>query len=30
MENEMYERNLPSYLAHGLETWEKGVEKSYT
>ena len=24
---EIYERNLPPYLAHDLETWKKGVEK---
>ena len=24
--NEMYERNLPPYLAHDLEAWKKGVE----
>ena len=30
MENEMYERNLPPYLAHDLEAWKKGIEeKSY-
>lgn len=23
----MYERNLPPYLAHDLETWKKGVEE---
>lgn len=23
MENEMYERNLPPYLAHGLDVWKK-------
>ena len=23
---EMYERNLPPYLAHDLEAWKKGVE----
>lgn len=26
MENEMYERNQPPYLVHGLEDWKKGVE----
>ena len=26
---EMYERNLSPYLAHDLEAWKKGVEKSY-
>ena len=25
--NEMYERNLPGYLAHDLEAWKKGVEE---
>ena len=25
--NEMYERNLPPYLAHDLEVWKKGVEE---
>ena len=25
--NEMYERNLPPYLAHDLEAWKKGVEE---
>ena len=30
MENEMYERNPPPYLAHDLEAWKKGIEeKSY-
>ena len=24
---EMYERNLPPYLAHDLEAWKKGVEE---
>jgi len=24
--NSMYEQNLSSYLAHGLEAWKKGVE----
>ena len=23
---EMYERNLPPYLAHDLEAWKKGVD----
>ncbi len=27
MENEMFERNLPPYLAHDLEAWKKGVEE---
>ena len=27
MNNEMYERSLPPYLAHDLETWKKGVEE---
>ncbi len=27
MSNEMYERNLPPYLAHDLEAWKKGVEE---
>ena len=26
MDNEMFERNLPPYLAHDLEAWKKGVE----
>ena len=26
MSNEMFERNLPPYLAHDLEAWKKGVE----
>ena len=25
--NEMFERNLPLYLAHDLEAWKKGVEE---
>ena len=25
--NEMYERNLPPYLAHDLNAWKKGVEE---
>ena len=25
--NEMFERNLPPYLAHDLEAWKKGVEE---
>ena len=30
MSNEMFERNLPPYLAHDLEAWKKGVaEKSH-
>ena len=27
MNIEMYERNLPPYLAHDLEAWKKGVEE---
>ena len=27
MSEEMYERNLPEYLAHDLEAWKKGVEE---
>ena len=27
MSNEMFERNLPPYLAHDLEAWKKGVEE---
>jgi hypothetical protein len=27
MEKKMYERNLPGWLAHDLETWKKGVEE---
>ena len=27
MENEMYERNLPGYLAHDLDARKKGVEE---
>ena len=27
MSNEMFERNLPPYLAHNLEAWKKGVEE---
>ncbi len=27
MENAMFERNLPPYLAHDLEAWKKGVEE---
>ena len=27
MDCEMYERNLPPYLAHDLEAWKKGVEE---
>ena len=26
--NEMFERNLPPYLAHDLEAWKKGVEEN--
>ena len=25
--NSMYEQNLPPYLAHNLDAWEKGVEE---
>jgi len=25
--NEMYERNLPEYLANDLAAWKKGVEE---
>ena len=25
--NEMWERNLPSYLVHDLDAWKKGVEE---
>jgi len=25
MSNEMFERNLPPYLAHDLEAWKKGL-----
>ena len=28
MSNEMFERNLPPYLAHDLEAWKKGVEET--
>ena len=27
MDNEMFERNLPPYLAHDLDAWKKGVEE---
>ena len=27
MRNEMFERNLPPYLAYDLEAWKKGVEE---
>ena len=27
MSNEMFERNLPPYLAYDLEAWKKGVEE---
>ena len=27
MSGEMYEKNLPGYLAHDLEAWKKGVEE---
>ena len=27
MNDEMFERNLPPYLAHDLEAWKKGVEE---
>ena len=27
MSNEIFERNLPPYLAHDLEAWKKGVEE---
>ena len=27
MQSEMFERNLPLYLAHDLEAWKKGVEE---
>ena len=27
MDYEMYERNLPPYLAHDLDVWKKGVQR---
>ena len=27
MENEMFECNLPPYLAHDLDAWKKGIEE---
>ena len=27
MNEEIYERNLPPYLAHDLDAWKKGVEE---
>ena len=27
MQDEIFERNLPPYLAHDLDAWKKGVEE---
>ncbi len=29
MDYEMYERNLPPYLAHDLDVWKKGVQRQF-